>query len=336
MKRLLYIGNRLSKHGNTLTSIETLGLFLEFEGFKVFYASSKKNKILRFLDMVFSTLRYSRKVEYVLIDTYSTQNFYFALITSQLCRIIKVKYIAKLHGGDLPNRIKRSPFFSDLIFKNAYKITAPSNFLMNAFQEKYNANLVYIANTIEIEKYRFEIKEYSELKLLWVRSFSKIYNPKMALDVLFELKNRFPNASLTMVGPDKENLVDDLKLYSEKLNLNVNFTGKLSKEEWILLSKDYNVFINTTHFDNTPISVIEAMALGIPVVSTNVGGIPFLIENYKNGFLVPDKDVTAMVEAIIDILESNELREKCTKNARLMVESFDWNVVKQKWFEILK
>ena len=66
----------------------------------------------------------------------------------------------------------------------------------------------------------------------------------------------------------------------------MNFTGKLSKQEWRDLSKDYNVFINTTNFDNTPVSVIEAMALGIPVVSTNVGGLPFLITDKVDGVLV--------------------------------------------------
>jgi glycosyltransferase involved in cell wall biosynthesis len=333
---LLYIGNKLSKHGNTATSIETLGSFLEVEGFKVFYASSKKNKVLRFLDMIFSTIWFSKKVDYVLIDTYSTQNFYYALVTSQLCRILNVKYIAKLHGGDLPNRLQKSPFLCELLFRNAYKITAPSAYLMKAFEVKYYENLIYIPNTIEIDKYNFLKREYNLPRLLWVRSFSKIYNPKMAIDVLYNLKKDFPNATLTMVGPDKENLIDDCKKHASELNVEVEFTGKLAKEEWVELSKDYNVFINTTHFDNTPISVIEAMALGLPIVSTNVGGIPFLISDKENGLLIADNDTEGMTNAILEIFNNEILREKITINARNTVESFDWNVIKQKWFEILK
>jgi len=336
MKQLLYIGNKLSKHGNTATSIETLGSFLEVEGFKVFYASSKKNKVLRFLDMIISTIWFSKKVDYVLIDTYSTQNFYFALVTSQLCRIFNVKYIAKLHGGDLPNRLQKSPFLCELLFRNAYKITAPSAYLMKAFEVKYSKNLIYIPNTIEIDKYNFLKRECNVPKLLWVRSFSKIYNPKMAIDVLFNLKKDFPRAVLTMVGPDKENLIDDCKKYASELNVEVEFTGKLAKEEWVKLSKDYNVFINTTHFDNTPISVIEAMALGLPIVSTNVGGIPFLLTDKENGLLIADCDTDGMTNAIAEIFNNEILREKIATNARNTVESFDWNVIKQKWFEILK
>jgi glycosyltransferase involved in cell wall biosynthesis len=335
-KKFLYIGNKLSKHGNTSTSIETLGSLLEVEGFKVFYASSKKNKVFRFLDMFLSTIWFSKKVDYVLIDTYSTQNFYYALVTSQLCRIFKVKYISKLHGGDLPNRLQKSPFLCELLFRNAYKITAPSAYLLKAFEVKYSENLIYIPNAIEIDKYNFLKREYNIPRLLWVRSFSKIYNPKMAIDVLYNLKKDFPNANLTMVGPDKENLIDDCKKYALELNVDVKFTGKLAKEEWVELSKDYNVFINTTHFDNTPISVIEAMSLGLPIVSTNVGGIPFLLTDNENGLLVGDNHVDGMTDAIAEIFNNATLREKITTNARNTVESFDWEVIKQKWFEILK
>ncbi len=93
MKNLLYIGNKLSDHGYTLTSIETLGTFLEAEGFHVYYASSKKNKIWRLLEMIIKTVKYSKKVDYVLIDTYITKNFWYSFFNSQFFRILKLKYI---------------------------------------------------------------------------------------------------------------------------------------------------------------------------------------------------------------------------------------------------
>ncbi|WP_395043604.1 glycosyltransferase family 4 protein [Flavobacterium sp.] len=335
-KNLLYIGNKLSKHGSTLTSIDTLGKFFEIEGYKLYYASSKKNKFLRMLDMFYKTIIYCNKVEYVLIDVYSTQNFWYAFLISQSCRILNLKYITKLHGGDLPNRLEKNPYLCNLIFKNSYKITAPSNYLMNVFSKKYTSNLIYIPNTIEINKYNFLKREIHQPKLLWVRSFSNIYNPKMAIKVLSILKNDYPNASLTMVGPDKENLITDCKLYTNELNLEVNFTGKLSKEEWIELSKNCNIFINTTHFDNTPISVIEAMALGLPIVSTNVGGIPYLLKSEENALLTNDDDAIEMANSIKKLTENPVLVNQLTTNARAIVEEFDWDKVKHRWFEILK
>ncbi len=326
----------MSKHGNTATSIETLGSFLEEEGFKVFYASSKKNKILRLLDMLFTTLKVSSKVDYVLIDTYSTQNFWFAFFVSQLCRILNLKYITKLHGGDLPNRLKNSAFLCDLVFKNAYKITAPSLYLLNTFKVKYASNIIYVPNTIELHIYNYLNRDFDHPKMLWVRSFSKIYNPKMAIQITADLKKEFPKISLCMVGPDKDNLLTDCKDYAQKLNVEVTFTGKLSKEEWLELSKGYNVFLNTTHFDNTPISVIEAMALGLPVVSTNVGGIPYLLKDDENAYLVNDNDTAAMVLAVKKVFMNKTKTLILTTNARKLVEDFDWNSIKKQWFEILK
>lgn len=334
--KLLYIGNKLSFHGNTETSIETLGRFLENEGYTIYYASSYKNKIVRILDMIFKTIQYSKKVDYVLIDVYSTQNFWYAIIISQLCRLLNLKYISKLHGGNLPERVKRDLFLCKLIFNNSYKNIAPSAYLYEVFKKANFKNLIYIPNTIDIDNYSFKERNKLVPQLLWVRSFSSIYNPKMAIKVLSELKKEFPKAELCMVGPDKENLIDECKLYADELNVEVKFTGKLLKEEWIELSENYNVFINTTNFDNTPVSVIEAMALGLPVVSTNVGGIPFLLTDNENGLLVDINDSEGMVIAIRTLFSNPNLQKNIISNARKMVESFDWNIIKKDWFEILK
>jgi glycosyltransferase involved in cell wall biosynthesis len=333
--KLLYIGNKLASHGNTETSIELLGRFLEMEGYEMYYASSYKNKIIRMLDMIFKTIQYSRKVEYVLIDVYSTQNFWFAFISSQLCRILKLKYISILHGGNLPERINNNFFISKLIFNNSYKNSAPSKYLYEIFNKANFKNVIYIPNTINIENYSFKERENLVPRLLWVRSFSTIYNPIMAIKTLSRLKKDFPNAKLCMVGPDKENLLNKIKLVAKELNVEVEFTGKLTKKEWIKLSEDYNVFINTTNFDNTPVTVIEAMALGLPVVSTNVGGIPFLLVNNKNGLLVNVNDSEAMASAIKTLFSNRNLYETIVSNARNKSETFDWNVIKKNWSEIL-
>lgn len=333
---LLYIGNKLSENGNTATSIETLGRFLEVEGYTIFYASSKKNKIVRMLDMIYTTIRYVNKVEYVLIDVYSTQNFWFAFIISQLCRVLRLKYICKLHGGNLPIRIEKSPFFSRLVFNNAYSNLAPSKYLLEAFEKKHFNNLKYIPNTIDLKEYNYIERNGNFPRLLWVRSFSVIYNPNMAIKVFFLLKNEFPNAELCMVGPDKENLIDECQELAKELQLDVTFTGKLEKEEWINLSNNYNVFINTTHFDNTPVSVIEAMALGLSIVSTNVGGIPYLLKHKENALLVEDNDAIAMAEAIKQLVNDKELKKQMQINSRLLVEEFDWEKIKHQWFDLLK
>jgi glycosyltransferase involved in cell wall biosynthesis len=336
MSNLLYIGNKLSDHGYTSTSIETLGSFLEAEGFTVHYASSQRNIVLRMLEMVFITLKYAKKVDYVLIDTYSTKNFWYAFIISQICRLFSVKYIPKLHGGDLPNRLKKSPYWCDLIFKNAYQNIAPSPYLYKAFKHKGYVNLIHIPNTIELEKYDFQPRQFDVPRILWVRSFSQIYNPILAVKVLLELQKKFPTAQLCMVGPKKDESYDATVAFAKEHNVEVIFTGKLTKAEWTDLSKNYNLFLNTTHFDNTPVSVIEAMALGLPVVSTNVGGIPFLLQHEDNALLVDDNDLEAMVFQIERLFAEPKLTDVLVANAYNLVQGFDWNIIRKQWIDLLR
>ena len=172
--------------------------------------------------------------------------------------------------------------------------------------------------------------------MLWVRSFSKIYNPKLALEVIEKLVAQNVKVILSMVGPEKDGSLKECQEIVAQKKLPIIFTGLLSKKEWINLSKDYDLFINTTNFDNTPVSVIEAMALGLPVISTNVGGIPYLIENGKTGVLVPPNDSQVFVDEIEAIYNNPSKTMKLSKNARRSVENFDWEVVKEKWIEVLK
>ncbi|WP_333808662.1 glycosyltransferase family 4 protein [Flavobacterium sp.] len=334
-KRLLYIGNQLSKHGYNKTSIETLGVFLDGEGYDLILTSDKKNQLFRLLDMILTTLFKARKVDYVLIDTYSTSSFWYAFFCSQLARLFVVKYIPILRGGNLPSRLKRNPRLCRMIFTHAHKNVAPSGYLKHTFEKEGFTNVVHIPNTIEIEKYEFKKRTNFSPNLLWVRAFASIYNPEMAIKVLFEVRKVYPKATLTMVGPDKDGSLQTTKTFAKSINCEVNFTGQLAKEDWWQLAAKHDIFINTTHFDNTPISVMEAMALGLPVVTTNVGGIPYLLSDKENALLVNDNAVDEMTNAIFSLISDKEQASNIAQNARAYVEQMDWATVKQIWKELL-
>ena len=333
--KILYIGNNLFAKTNYSTSYDILSDNLFNEGFTIIKKSSKSSKILRLLDMCFSVLLFRNKVDYVIIDTYSTNNFYFALLTSQLCRVFKLKYIPILHGGNLPNRIKNYPNLSSLIFKFSYKNISPSAYLKYEF-EKEGFKSLLINNIIPIDEYKFKKRNIIKPRLLYVRAFAEIYNPTMAVEVLKELKKTHKDAVLCMIGPDRDGILKEVQQMILDYNLDdsVEITGVLSKKEWHKKSESYDIFINTTNVDNTPISVIEAMALGIPVVSTNVGGLSYLIDDKKDGFLVNRGDICSMKNTIINVIENYSI--KVTENARKKVEFFDWKVIRNKWIEILK
>ena len=332
---ILYIGNNLVEKTNYATSMDILSSLLKLEGFTIYKSSSKSNKMLRLLEMCFAVFQFRTRVNYVLIDTYSTSNFYYALITSQLSRLFRLKYLPILHGGNLPHRLHHNPTLSSLIFNNSFQNIAPSGYLKYEFELKGYTTLL-IPNVIPITKYNFKSRQKLQPKLLYVRSFAKIYNPTMAIEVLKELKKTYSKAVLCMVGPDKDGTLNDVQLLIDRYELHdsVEITGVLSKSEWHKKSEEFDIFINTTNVDNTPVSVIEAMALGLPIVSTNVGGMPFLVENNKDGVLVEKNNAVEMATRIIEILEKNNI--SLAKNARIKAESFDCNIVKNKWVEILK
>lgn len=336
MKRILYIGNNLTTKHSNISSIQILGRLLQQEGYTVHFSSTQQNKVLRMLGMIYNFFDKHRKVDVIIIDTYSNLNFYYALIISQLARLFKVPYMPSLNGGDLPRRLKNCPIKSGMIFKHAFLNVCPSLYLMEAFKQHNYHNLRFIPNTIEIDNYAMATKSYESIKLLWVRSFSKIYNPCMAVRLIKHLQNQGHPATLTMVGPDSDGSLKTVKALATELKVKVNFTGKLSKPEWIVLAKDHNIFINTTNFDNMPVSVIEAMALGLPVVSTAVGGMPYLIEDGIDGVLVPVNDVSAMAEAILRLQSNPDLANAVAARARVKAEGFDWGDVRERWVAVLE
>ena len=336
MKNLLYIGNNLNSPKANTTGIQRLGKLLETEGYELRYASHYNNKMMRLIHMCWSILVKAKWSDLVLIDTYSTQNFWYVVFCSFLCRVLRIPYVPILHGGNLPNRLKSHPKLCSAIFNNSYKIVAPSMYLKHAFKNHGIENVNYIPNAVNIKNYSFGEKQYSSIKLFWLRSFARIYNPKMAVQVLQKLISLGYNAELCMVGPDVDGSAEFISDYAKSNNLNIVLPGKLSWRDWTNLSGNYNIFINTSNFDNMPVSVIEAMALGFPVISTNVGGMPYLIDNYKDGILVNEKDSDAMTKAVVKLFEDATLRQEIINNARLKAETFNWGQIKDKWKLILK
>ena len=334
MKDLLYVGNKLSKHGTTATAIEVLGPFLEQEGFRLAYASSKKKRLARLADMLWQTFLRRRKTDYVLIDTYSTWNFWYAFAVSQLCRVLGLKYIPILHGGNLPKRLSGNPRLCRMIFGHSRINVAPSGYLFEVFSNA-GYRVEKIPNPFDSADFRYIERQAIAPDMIWVRSFAALYNPGMALDVLQLVRQKYPEAKLCMVGPDKDGLRAILEQRAKAENLNVTFTGRLPKKEWAALASDYDVFINTSHVDNAPFSVVEALSLGLAVISTNVGGIPHLLEHRKTAMLVEDNDARAMAAAVCELVENGALRNTLIAHARVLVGQSEWQNCRKKWLEIL-
>jgi glycosyltransferase involved in cell wall biosynthesis len=333
LMRVVYIGNKLSKSGGiNPTSIETLGVQLRDIGCEMKYSSAVKNQFLRWIDMGFCIVRNRKWAQIVIIDTYSSKAFYFAWMVARLCSFFNIPYFPILRGGNLKERLIESPKFCKQLFFNASANIGVSNFLKESFEER-GFPFQMIPNNIPVSDYPFQLRSNCEPKILWVRSMNKVYNPLMALDILKLVHEHYPSATLAMVGPDKDGSTEEFLQYAKDLNLEkfAQTTGGKSKSEWRKFSEDFSIFLSTTNIDNTPISVMEAMALGLPVVSTDVGGVPFIIQSGHNGILYPAKDAQAGANSILSILNDSSLSQNLSYNGRKTVEEWDWEVVKLKW-----
>lgn len=339
--KILYFGNKLSKHGYTPTTVESLGRLLQSEQLEVHTSSDKKNKLLRFLDMVLFFFRNRKEADVILIDTYSTLNFWYAVVIGRLASLYGIKYIPILHGGKLPERLDKSVSASRKLFVHSAVNVAPSGYLYEEFCKRGYLNTVIIPNFIDEGNYTPLYRHSIDIpRLLWVRSFSDVYNPQMAIRVLAEVRKKSPEASLLMIGGCNggDECLLQTKMLADSMGLSeaVEFTGKLPKSEWIARSSECNIFINTTNADNTPVSVIEAMALGFPIISTNVGGIPYVIANEENGLLVDPDNVDAMAQDVLRIVEDRELCSNLSKGSVDASRKYCSVTVKESWEVLLE
>jgi glycosyltransferase involved in cell wall biosynthesis len=165
-----------------------------------------------------------------------------------------------------------------------------------------------------------------------MRSFHPIYNPLMALRVLRRVRETLPDATLTMGGQDK-GLAAGLRRDAARLGVAdaVRFVGFLDLAGKAREGGAADIFINTSRIDNTPVAVIEAGAMGLPVVSTDVGGIRDLLSDGVSGLLVPDGDVDAMADAILRLVGDPPLAERLSTNGRVLAETSSWEHVRACW-----
>jgi len=336
MKRtIVYIDNFLQQHGSTPTTGVTITKLFTQQGYTVIRAGTKQNQAARLLEML-GAIRRNRKA-LVLIAVYSTSAFYFAWACARLCRLLKVQYIPCLHGGNLPQRIENTTGLCAQIFAHSYTNVVVSGYLQ-AVVTKHGWPCLLIPNSIKLATYPFKLRNNIKPGLLWVRSFHHIYNPTLAIKIVKALSEKYNDITLTMVGPDKDGSLEECKKLAEQLDIleKLTFTGRLTVGEWVKLSATHDIFINTTNFDNLPVSVIEGMALGLPVVSTNVGGLPYLVKNNNNGILVNPNDETAFTEAIEKLLTEPAFTQQLSTQARNTAEQFDEGRVLQLWNNLLQ
>ena len=330
--RLCFVGPMLGLHAGFVPNpAEVLAPRLRREGYQCMLTSSVRNRYLRLADIVQTLIRRRSCIDVVCLQTYSGPSIVVELVVGVLSRLLGHKVLMVLHGGNMPAFMRRHPVLSKRALSFAHLIVTPSHYLAHAI-EQYGFTARVIPNMVDLHLYPFRQRRQLRPRLLWMRTFHPIYNPEMAIDVLHHVRRAYPDATLTMAGQEKGS-VEAVRQRVIQLGLqdHVRFAGFLNRELKQAEFAGHDIFLNTNRVDNMPVSVVEAGAFGLPIVATEVGGIPFLLRTGQDALLVPDENVEAMSAAVQRLLADADLAEKLSLAGRHLAEECDWSQVKMQW-----
>ena len=322
-------------HGRTRAVATSQALILsdlfKSSGYSVVTASAIPNRYLRLLDIAATVFRTRRTVDIQCLEIYGGPSFVVEDVASWLAKMSGQRIVMTLHGGAMPEFMARFPRWTRRVLSRADVLFSPSPYLQRAAaQHGFTAQL--IPNVVDLTQYAFRPRRVLKPRLFWMRSFHDVWNPLMAVRVLRRVRERVPDATLVMAGPDK-GMLDETKRFAAELQLAhaVTFPGFLDAAGKRQHGNAADIFITTNHIDNMPVAILEACAMGLPVVSTNVGGVPDLLEHGETGLLTPDADDAAMADAVLRLLGDPDLSSRLSRNGRQLAERSSWDVVKPLW-----
>ena len=148
------------------------------------------------------------------------------------------------------------------------------------------------------------------------------------------MSEEISNIKLTIIGFDgKDGTYTDCVKKIKELGLNeiIKIEGPIEKDDIPLLADEHALYINCSIVDNTPVSTIEAMAMGMCIIGTNVGGIPFLLDKDVDSIIIEPKDSNLLAKAIIRIITDKKLSDKLSNHAYRSSKRFDWHNVINEW-----
>lgn len=313
---------------------EILAGLLHQAGYPVLATSHIPARLPRLADTLRSLVAWRDQIDLVIHQVYGGNGFAIADMSSALCRRLGLRQVGVLHGGALPELAQKKPRLVRGVLGRLVTIVAPSPYLAHVFGRfpELAARIRVIPNVLDIAAYPYRHRAAVAPRLLWMRTFQELYNPQMALDVLADVRRTHPAATLTMAGQER-GLQAAMIARAAELGLAeaTRFPGFLGLKDKAREFAAHDIYLNTNHVDNMPVSVLEAGAFGLPVVATAVGGLPYLLRDGETGLLVPDSDAAAMTAAVRRLVAQPALAAALSANGRRLAESCGWPSVHAQW-----
>ena len=215
----------------------------------------------------------------------------------------------------------------------ANRIVVPSGYLVDVLSE-FHLPAQSIANSVDLKAYTFRERGPCRPILLANRNFAPLYNVACTLRAFRIVQDRFPEARLIVAGDGQQR--EMLHALAIELDLNnVEWVGQVDPHRMVELYNEVDVYVNSSSIDNMPNSIVEAYASGLPVVSTDAGGIPYIVDEGVTGLLVPVDDHEALGAAAIRVIEDDVLARTLSTGGRARCETqFTWDTVTEQWVDL--
>jgi glycosyltransferase involved in cell wall biosynthesis len=294
--------------------------------------------LFRFLPYLWELWRVAGRVDLVHIMANSGWSWHlFAAPAIWIAHLRGVTVILNYRGGEAEKFFSRSFFWVNLSMKKVDAIIVPSGFLEQIFK-RYELTCHIVPNIIDLSRFHPAPCAYPDLqtapRILVARNLEPIYDNASALRAFALIQQQYPLATLTIAGSGPEqsmlqNLAIDLGIHHS-----VSFTGRVDNQQMPFLYQQADIMLNPSLADNMPISVLEAMASGVVVVSTRVGGLPYLVEHNRTAILVPLQNPQEMAQAVLQLIQDdNKIRQMCNAGVE-SVKQYTWSQVRTKLFEV--
>ncbi|HXF46703.1 MAG TPA: glycosyltransferase family 4 protein [Burkholderiaceae bacterium] len=251
----------------------------------------------------------------------------FAAPAIWLARLRGVPVLVNYRGGEAEAFLQRQARWVRPTLRLARVLAVPSGFLQGVFA-RYGIAAEVVPNVVDLARFAPAESPTTGHHIVVTRNLEQIYDIPTALRALAKVRARFPAACLTIAGSGPE--LASLQSLAQELGIAdaVRFTGRLDSERIAALYREADLLLNPSTVDNMPNSLLEAMASGVPIVSTNVGGVPFLVEHERTALLVPARNADAMAAAVVRVFEDAGLRAELVAAALQACRAYAWERVR--------
>jgi glycosyltransferase involved in cell wall biosynthesis len=240
--------------------------------------------------------------------------------------------VLNYHSGEAEDHLRRWRRTAVPTIRLTDAVVVPSRYLVDVFA-RFGLDARAIYNFVETDSFRFRPRRAPRPVFLSNRNLEPLYNVGCTLRAFALVQRRFPDAVLTVAGDGSERAA--LERLARELELrNTSFVGRVAPERMPELYERADIYLNSSDIDNMPMSIIEAYAAGCPVVTTDAGGIPYILAHEETGLLVRRGDHEALAAAAIRLLEDGELAERLTTNALAACRTYSWAAVRDEWLKL--